>query len=355
MFTSSILNKFTRANGKFTFYKGTAETKLQSIIKDNKYPNVRKDILTKLIRITELTLDRYRKGGLKAAFKWGKGILGRILAVPANIPIIGLLLLPLPSALITSSQENFLKANIRSTIKDKILDEIKKLLGELNETDHEEQEKIMKKRTEDHIKLFSKKYSDAISELNWDQWRPGWMEAAAVWSNRYNSREDRAYGKLLQLKSSKPTLPEPKGPKPTGPKPTSAIPNAVKKAFFNLIDLAKTDEDYTALEQFLEEYKDLVNASDEEGITALMIASDNNNIKLVNFLIENGANVNRLDKEGRSAFFYAKHSEDGEDSEDSKAIQKLLKDNGLRPSSSNLSGGGARTRRVRKSKGTRRR
>jgi hypothetical protein len=344
MFTSSILNRFTRANGKFTFYKGTAETRLQSIIKDNEYPNVRKDILTNLIQITELTLDRYRKGGLKAGFKWGKGILGRILAVPANIPIIGLLLLPLPSALITSSQENFLKANIRSTIKDQILNEIKKLLEELNEADPKEQEKIMIKRTEYHIRLFIEKYSDAISELNWDQWRPGWMEAAAVWSNRYNNREDRAFGKLLQLKRR-----------------TSAIPKSVKKAFFNLIDPPKTEEDYIpeedyiALENFLKDYEGLVNESDEKGITALMIASDNNNIKLVKFLIYNGANVNRLDKEGRSAFFYAKHSEDGEDSEDSKAIQKLLKDNGLRPSSSNLSGGGARTRRLRKSKGTRRR
>jgi len=144
---------------------------------------------------------------------------------------------------------------------------------------------------------------------------------------------------------------------------TSAIPKGVKKAFFYLINPPKTEEDsipeqdYIALENFLKDYEGLVNESDEKGITALMIASDNNNIKLVKFLIDNGANVNRLDKEGRSAFFYAKDSEDsedGEDSEDSKAIQKLLKDNGLRPSSSNLSGG-ARTRRARKSKGTRRR
>jgi len=346
MSTSSILNRFTRANGKFTFYKGTAETRLQSIIKDNKYPNVRTDILTKLIQITELTLDRYRKGGLKAGLKWGKGIIGRILAVPANIPIIGLLLLPLPSALITSSQENFLKGNIRSTIKNQILNEIENLLEELNKTNHEEQEKIMIKRTEYHIRLFIEKYSDAISDLHWEQWGPGAREAAAVWATGHNSREEKAFGKLLQLKRR-----------------TSAIPKGVKKAFFYLINPPKTEEDsipeqdYIALENFLKDYEGLVNESDEKGITALMIASDNNNIKLVKFLIDNGANVNRLDKEGRSAFFYAKDSEDsedGEDSEDSKAIQKLLKDNGLRPSSSNLSGG-ARTRRARKSKGTRRR
>jgi hypothetical protein len=163
----------------------------------------------------------------------------------------------------------------------------------------------------------------------------------------------------LALLATKPKGLKPTGPKPTGsnwgPRPTSGISNGVKKAFLNLIDLAETDEDYTALKNFLKGYEGLVNESDEKGITALMIASDNNNIKLVKLLIDNGANVNRLDKEGRGAFFYAKHSEDGEDSEDSKAIQKLLKENGLRPSSSNLSRGGARTRRARKSKGTRRR
>ena len=207
--TGSIFNflrkRFTRANGKITFYKGTAEEKLQSIIEnaDKRYPNVRKDILTKLIKITELSLDRYRKGGLKAGLKWGKGILGRILAVPANVPFIGWLLLPLPSALITSSQENFLKANIRSTIKNKILDEIEQLLEELNRTTYPKQEQIMIKRTEDHIKLFIEQYSDAKFDLHWEQWMPDWPEISAVWSTGFNTRDNIAHRNLLKLQRKK--------------------------------------------------------------------------------------------------------------------------------------------------------
>jgi ankyrin repeat protein len=140
----------------------------------------------------------------------------------------------------------------------------------------------------------------------------------------------------------------------------------IKNLFFNLIELANTEEDYTALEQLLNKHEYLSNASDEEGITALMIASEMNNIRIVRLLIEKGANKDIRDKNGMSAFLYARGNNDLH-----RKMRNLLrtnestkpsrpKPNGKRPTGSKPTGprptGGARTRRrSRKSNETRKR
>ena len=121
-----------------------------------------------------------------------------------------------------------------------------------------------------------------------------------------------------------------------------------KEFFFNLIQTAKTEQDYKGLEDLLNSSDGLVNASDTEGTTALMIASALGNKKTVIFLIEKGADVNIIDTHGMSAFLYARASKD---------IQKLLKSKEASNSTilPNKRGGARTRRRSRKSKGTRRR
>lgn len=107
--------------------------------------------------------------------------------------------------------------------------------------------------------------------------------------------------------------------------------------FLNLIQLAETEEDYEQLEKllnnsdktvntylvnealiivsklgniksvnFLIENGADVNTQNEKGITALMLASRFGHIETVKFLIEKGANVNIRDIHDMSAFLYAR-------------------------------------------------
>jgi ankyrin repeat protein len=133
-------------------------------------------------------------------------------------------------------------------------------------------------------------------------------------------------------------------------KPVEKEERIIKSFFSLVIHKNKKDEDYDALRNIIERYGYLSNASDEEGITALMIASEMNDIKLVKLLIEKGADIDKRDKVDKSAFLYARDSK-------ANAIRKFLMEKGasVKPSRLNKKGGARTRRRSRKSKGTRRR
>ena len=155
---------------------------------------------------------------------------------------------------------------------------------------------------------------------------------------------------LLQIIASKSRMPE---WSVITPNPGLTIRKALtkekrKEFFFNLIQTAKTEQDYKGLEDLLNSSDGLVNASDTEGTTALMIASALGNKKTVIFLIEKGANVNIRDIHDMSAFLYARDN-------NNKDIQMLLLKKGASARPINNRGGARTRRRSRKSKGTRRR
>ena len=154
---------------------------------------------------------------------------------------------------------------------------------------------------------------------------------------------------LLQIIASKSRMPE--GSVIT-PNPGLTIRKALtkekrKEFFFNLIQTAKTEQDYKGLEDLLNSSDGLVNASDTEGTTALMIASALGKIETVKYLIKKGADLDKRDNFDMSAYLYAIGNKDILDLLRTKASTK--------PSKFNKRGGARTRRRSRKSKGTRRR
>ncbi|KAG4068100.1 hypothetical protein HA402_001525 [Bradysia odoriphaga] len=74
-----------------------------------------------------------------------------------------------------------------------------------------------------------------------------------------------------------------------------------------------------------------INATDEDGKTALMKASNNGRYETVKFLIENGADVNATDTNGKTPIMFASAF-------DNSKIIKLLVDNGANINATDNSG-----------------
>jgi len=72
---------------------------------------------------------------------------------------------------------------------------------------------------------------------------------------------------------------------------------------------AITDDNDDNVESIVTENNNILvfdlNQQDKYGNTPLCLASQNGNINIVNFLIENGANINQKDKHGNTPLFYA--------------------------------------------------
>ena len=71
--------------------------------------------------------------------------------------------------------------------------------------------------------------------------------------------------------------------------------------FFNIIRNGNFD-DFT---KAIESENDLINIKDERGTTPLILASYNNRIDMVEFLLEKGVDVNQKDLSGNSALMGA--------------------------------------------------
>ena len=81
--------------------------------------------------------------------------------------------------------------------------------------------------------------------------------------------------------------------------------NLIKKMFDNNEEfLSLTEENLNEMKILLENGAD-INSQDENGFSALIMATNKNNLDMVKFLLENGANINLQDQFGWSALIYA--------------------------------------------------
>jgi ankyrin repeat protein len=117
---------------------------------------------------------------------------------------------------------------------------------------------------------------------------------------------------------------------------STPVPMSTHTEILSQVFEAAEEGNLEALEFWISQQDFNVNESDDEGYTTLMIAVNSGHLSIVEFLLENGADVNMADSTGWTALDYAKLELDNGKKLPVPAIIDILEKAGAEPGASAL-------------------